>query len=300
MTFLLIGASGFLGRHVHDVLAGSGPVVTVSRTAADVQLNLSSAGPGRIGDVLRDVQPDAVVNCAGVTNGTAEELAAGNVVAVADLLAAWQRERPTARLVHLGSAAEYGAVPPGRPISEDTPANPTSGYGHSKLAGTELVRSAHGRGLAATVLRVFNPLGPGTPATLLPGRLVAQLRHAAESGERARVGPLDAYRDFVDARDVAAAVLAAATATGPVPAVLNVAGGVAVGLRDFAALAAGIAGVEPPIEEVRGDAARSAAVSWQQADLTRIAGSIGWVPLIPLITSLLDMGLTDIRPKQTV
>ena len=284
MRFLLFGGSGFLGRHVHRVLAGVGAVVAPDRATLDL-----TSGPDSIGSVIHAVAPDAVVNCTGVTDGTAAQFTAGNVVAVADLLAAWERHAPGARLVHLGSAAEYGAVQVGRPVTEDTPPNPMSGYGWSKLAGTGLVRSAYDRGLPATVLRVFNPLGPGTPAYLLPGRLVAALRQAAVTGEPATAGSLDGYRDFVDARDVATAVLAAATATSG--GILNVAGGKAVALRDFAALAAELAGVAPPTETAPLGSTRSATVSWQQADLTAIRSTVGWAPEISLEKSLVDMGL---------
>src|SRR3954462_15585667 len=49
-------------------------------------------------------------------------------------LAALDRGPRPVRLVHLGSAAEYGAVPPGVPVAESAPARPISAYGMSKLA----------------------------------------------------------------------------------------------------------------------------------------------------------------------
>ena len=67
----------------------------------------------------------------------------------------------------------------------------------------------------AVVLRVFNPVGPGAPEESLPGRVAAELRRALASGAEVRLGSLDAVRDFVDARDVADAVIAAAA--GPAP-----------------------------------------------------------------------------------
>ena len=209
---------------------------------------------------------------------------------MANLLAAWERTVPGARLVHLGSAAEYGAVAPGRAAAESDPADPVSGYGHSKLAGTTMLLAAHARGLPATVLRVFNPVGPGTPVSLLPGRLVAGLRAAAEGGPPATTGPLDGHRDLVDSRDVAAAVRSAATARGPAPPLLNVGSGRATALRDLAALAASIAGVPPPVES-SGGSGRSASVTWQRADLTRITAALGWHPRVPLEQSLRDMVL---------
>ncbi|GAA0811387.1 hypothetical protein Sya03_17260 [Spirilliplanes yamanashiensis] len=279
---MLFGGAGFLGRHVAAALTGH-DVVAPARSAVDL-----TAGPEAIAGLLRGA--DAIVNCAGVTTGPAAGLAAGNVVAVAHLLTAWERAEPGARLVHLGSAAEYGAAAPGRPVAETDEPEPVSAYGHSKLAGTALVAAAHRRGLPATVLRVFNPLGPGTPAALLPGRLVAGLRAAADGGPPATTGPLDGHRDFVDARDVAAAVRTAATARAPLPALLNVGSGRATALRDLAGLAAALA-EQPPPAELGGGSARSAAVTWQQADLARVTAALGWRPRVPLAQSLRDMGL---------
>ena len=69
--------------------------------------------------------------------------------------------RSPARLVHLGSAAEYGRGPGRAPVREDEPARPVGPYGVTKLAGTRLVELARTAGLPAVVLRVFNPVGPG-------------------------------------------------------------------------------------------------------------------------------------------
>ena len=72
---------------------------------------------------------------------------------------------------------------------------------------------------------------------------------------------------------------------------LNVGSGRATALRDLADLAAETAGVPPPVEEDTGSP-RSAAVSWQQADIAATVASLGWQPAYPLTASLEDMGLT--------
>lgn len=283
MRLLLIGASGFIGHHVRARAAGR-EVVTVSRSpgGGDVCLDLAAAGPEEVAGLLREVAPDAVVNCGGAIRGEAAELVRGNVVAVAGLLAGLSVA--PARLVHLGSAAEYGQVPVGTPVTESVTPRPVSPYGVTKLAGTELVRAAR---LDAVVLRVFNPIGPGLPASTLPGRIAAGLRGGTPE---VRVGPLTACRDFVDVRDVADAILATADAPGPLPPVLNVGGGRATPLREVAAglLAHGGPG-RRVVEDTAGGSARSADVAWQQADLGAIGRTLGWAPAIDLATSLRDL-----------
>jgi nucleoside-diphosphate-sugar epimerase len=289
MRVLLLGATGFLGRHVRVRFAGEDVTVVASgRTGVDLRLDLAAAGSARITSVLKAVAPDVVVNCAGVTDGDPSDLVAGNVVAVANLVAALDRYNRPVRLVHLGSAAEYGAAPAGVPVTEETPARPLAPYATTKLAGTALVLAARRHGRDATVLRVFSPIGPGTPIRLPPGRLVAEVLRASLTGEPATVGRLDGHSDFVDARDVASAVVAAAVAECPPPPVLNIGSGTATALRDLAALAAELAGVPAPREDGYGSQ-RSATVPWQQADITAITAALGWKPQFTLESSVRDM-----------
>lgn len=283
MRLLLIGAGGFIGRHVRARAAGR-DVITVSRSTGggDECLDLAVARPHEVAGLLREVAPDVVVNCAGVTRGEVAELVTGNVVAVANLVAGLAAA--PARLVHLGSAAEYGQVPVGTPVTESVAPRPVSPYGVTKLAGTELVRAAR---LDAVVLRVFNPIGPGLPASTLPGRIAAGLRDGVPE---VRVGPLTACRDFVDVRDLADAILAAAGAHGPLPPVLNVGSGRATPLREVAAGLVAHAGPDRRVvEDATGGSARSADVAWQQADIGAIGRTLAWVPATGLATSLRDL-----------
>jgi nucleoside-diphosphate-sugar epimerase len=277
MRVLLTGATGFIGRHVRDRAAACGlDVVAVSRsTGPDL---CHAAATARL---LRDLAPDAVVNCAGTTEGDPGAMVAGNVVAVANLVAAVAGRG--IRLVHLGSAAEYGDTLPGTSVTEGTAPRPEGSYGITKLAGTELVRAAAGDGLDAVVLRVFNPVGPGSPASSLAGRLAGEL--AAPGGE-VRVGSLRAYRDLVDVRDVAEAIVAAATAPGPLPPVLNVGSGRAIRLRDLVDSMIQISGSRRRVVEAP---AGSGGIAWSQAELTVTGGALGWVPATGLATSLRDL-----------
>ncbi|GAA2078651.1 NAD-dependent epimerase/dehydratase family protein [Actinomadura alba] len=283
MRLLLIGASGFIGRHIRARATGF-QVVTISRSqgAGDVCLDLAAAGPAEVAKLIDEEAPDAVVNCSGVTGGDPAEMVSGNVVAVANLVAALAAV--PVRLVHVGSAAEYGQVAPGNPITESTEPRPVGPYGVTKLAGTEIVRAAVSD---AVVLRVFNPIGPGMPGSTLPGRVAARLRGR---DAEVRVGSLAAHRDFVDVRDVADAVLAAAGCAGPLPPVLNVGSGRATPLREVVTALSEIAGPGSRIvEDTAGGSARSAGVPWQQADISAIGRALGWAPTTDLTASLRDL-----------
>lgn len=288
MRILVLGATGFLGRHATGqlrALPGARVLCAGRSPAADLPLDLATADAGRLAAVLRTAAPDAVVNCAGAVGGSAVELTAANALGPAVLCAALREAVPRARLVHLGSAAEYGPADGQRPAAESGPARPLGLYGASKLAGTLAVT---GSGLDAVVLRVFNPVGPGQPLASLPGRLAAELRRAAPDG-RIRTGDLSAHRDFVDARDVARAVARAVTASGPLPPVLNVGSGTAHRVRDVAEGLARAAGFRGTLDEDGDGSPRSAAVPWQRADVTAAARALDWTPRYPLAESLADV-----------
>ncbi|MCC9309690.1 NAD-dependent epimerase/dehydratase family protein [Kitasatospora sp. RB6PN24] len=322
MRVLLLGAGGFIGRRVADRLfldADLQVTVLGRRDAADIRFDLASGSPGALARFLDAVAPQVVVNCAGASQGAPRTLVRANSLAVATVCEAIRRSREPARLVHLGSAAEYGPVPVGSITSESAEPRPVGPYGVSKLAGTELVLSS---GLDALVLRVFDVVGPGAPAASLFARLAEGLRRALELGEpRVRVPDLSAFRDFVDVRDVAEAVRAAvdSAATG----VVNIGSGRAVRVREAADLLVRASGFDgllseetraaplpaQPCGSVRAASESSSAhpaaahpaaaehraapepVLWRQADVRTARERLGWRAQTPLEESLGDVWL---------
>ncbi|PYC80511.1 NarL family transcriptional regulator [Streptomyces tateyamensis] len=287
MRILLLGGDGFLGRHVAVALRAL-PAVQL-RTAGrrpdhHLRLDLATCQVKELAVDLAAQAPDVVVNCAGAVSGSALHQTEVNARGPAVLAEALQLARPGARLVHLGSAGEYGPAEPGSSLTERSQPSPLGIYGVTKLAGTLAVAES---ALDAVSLRVFNPLGPGSPAASLPGRLAAEL--AAGPTGVITLGDLSAHRDFVDARDVAAAVAAAVTATGPLPRILNIAGGLARPVRAVAEGLIAAAGWTGELAETGAGSERSAAVSWQQADISAARATLGWQPTFQLADSLRDL-----------
>lgn len=299
MRLMVIGASGFLGTHVRcRALAAGMEVITAGRSGpagsrGHRPVDLAGDAPSRIASVIADVAPDAVVNCAGATTGTPDVLVAANVTGAFALAQAMLTAKAAGmarvRLIHLGSAAEYGRTEPGVLVTERTVPRPAAMYGVTKLAGTRLVELATAGGLDAVVLRVFNPVGPGAPVTSLPGRLAAGLRRALRDGTEIRLGPLDTVRDFVDPRDVADAVLAAATAPALPRSVLNIGSGRGVPVRAMVKELCDISGCAALVHEDAQDIARPVDIPWQQADITCAVEDLGWRPRRDLATSLIDL-----------
>jgi nucleoside-diphosphate-sugar epimerase len=295
LRVLLFGASGFLGGAVGTALEADervGEVLRVtSRPGTDrpgwLVHDLSASSATGLASLLQDLAPDVVVNCVGALTGTEEALVAANVLVTARILDAAALASPRTRFVTIGSAAEYGVVPAGVPVSEDAPTRPVGTYGITKLASTQLVRLAGESGrVDGVVLRVFNPIGPGVPVESLLGRAAVGIRSAQDDAGEVRLGPLGASRDFVDVRDVGRAVAAAALAPVLRERVLNIGSGVATRARDAVAGLAAIAGYDGAIHEADPPPARSAAVDWIAADISRARGALGWTPRYDLQSSL--------------
>jgi NDP-hexose 4-ketoreductase len=277
---LLFGATGFLGSQVTTVLEPDVALTIVRRRQHD----LVKDSPAQLTALLAEARPDVVINCTGLLSGSTAELVAANVLTTGHLIDAVKAAAPEARLIVLGSAGEYGVVPTGQPVAEDSPAFPVAAYGITKLASTALIQAS---GLDALSLRVFNPIGPGSGADTVLGRAAASMKAAISQGSNEiLLGPLGSYRDFVDVRDVARAIAAAALAPHIGETVLNVGSGTAVLIRDAVKLLAKVAGFTGEIRESDAPQHRSGAVNWIAADITRISKALGWRPEHTLESSI--------------
>lgn len=278
MRILVLGFTGYLGTHVVEGLRALPGVLVLGAgraPTAEYVIDLATDRRDALAKTLASAAPDTVINCAGATGGDPVTLAEVNARGPAALCAALREAAPGARLVHLGSAAEYGPGVPDVQVTESAATRPLAPYGATKLAGTVAVTTS---GLDAVVLRVGNPVGPGAPPTGLPGRIAALLRTAGPDPDAVLpLGDLSAYRDFVDVRDVARAVALAATAPGPLPPVLNIGGGRAVPVREVVRGLADKAGFRGRIAE--NAAGAGAAVRWGSATGTAsgtgVAGAAG-------------------------
>jgi nucleoside-diphosphate-sugar epimerase len=324
---VVFGANGFIGRHVADAMralpgmdvvgAGLGaPLPSLEQHWLDLDL---LADNGRLETELRALGPNYVVNCTGATGGTTADLLRINVLTTTCLLEAIARAGIRARFVHIGSAAEYGPGAIGQPVAETACPRPVSPYGIAKLAATQLVAAwavgaSGASGVAATasaaatagpaagqdavVLRVFNALGPAMPPGTLPSTALRRLTDAvASSAPRIEMGPLGAVRDFVDVRDIAAAVVAACRAPQLGAHIINVGSGTGHSARKLVQALAERVGFVGEIGEAAAGSPRSSDVPWQVADITLAERVLGWRPVHDLRSTVELMTAEDTRPK---
>ncbi|GAA3726146.1 NAD(P)-dependent oxidoreductase [Streptomyces tremellae] len=309
MSVIVLGASGFVGRAVCEAFAARGgrvlgisrspvpePLPAPSGTVRYRRLSLTRSPVHEVAALLYAHAADVVVNAAGAVWGvSAEQLEEGNVTLTRRLLSALagldSPQRP--RLIHLGSAQEYGPGTPGLAVREDTPPRPVSAYGRAKLLATEAVLAAVREGrVDATVLRVANVCGPRSPRNSLLGLIAAHLAEAARNPGTPpaplRLAPLRARLDFVDVRDVASAVARAADAP-PHERLLNIGRGEAVSVSTLVAGLIGLSGLDMPVVERSPAHTDRNGIEWQQLDTERARTLLGWKPAHSLEESLKDL-----------
>lgn len=292
---LVLGASGFLGRVVVAEARRRevSPLTGVAHSSEVVgpvdawhRLDLTKVGVRSVTELLAAVMPAAVINCMGRTHGNRFSLVSSNIITVGVLLDALAQSNSKPRLVHVGSAAEYAAVPARTSTREDDFHQPNTAYGSTKRAASHLIQLAVADGeVDAVVARVFNPLGPAMPESSMPGRAVRLLARAADEGfDSVNMGPLDAFRDFIDTRDIAAALLG--LAEGRLEhRTYNVATGVAVPVREVVRQIAAAVGFDGTVAESAPSSPRSGNMAWQRADISRLTAR-GWRPIHSMGSSI--------------
>ncbi|HEU5472961.1 MAG TPA: NAD(P)-dependent oxidoreductase [Actinophytocola sp.] len=295
---MVLGGTGFLGSHIREAFQAAGcGVVSVSRNGSagpgrHVRLDLARAGIADLGSLLADEAPDVVVNAAGLaTPATDRQLRAINAEFVARLVAA---TRDT-RLIQIGSSHEYGPDVPGSTTAESHPPAPLSMYGRTKLDGARA--ALRGR---AVVLRVSNVAGPRARADTLPAVVARRLAGIAAAGcgdrpAELRLAPLRTWRDYVDVRDVAQAVLAAVAAPAVTGQVINIASGTAVHVRTVVQRLIALGGLPVRLVEDSNGSLPREPMQWQRLDVSRARELLGWRAEHGLDESLTDL-LSSVWP----
>jgi nucleoside-diphosphate-sugar epimerase len=303
---LITGISGFAGSHLAERFVAAGaevhglahedpPFANLSAVIADIRMHRGDVTSlDDLRAAVRAARPDVVVHLAGqaVPSRAAQDpvgAARVNVLGTAAVLAAVE-ERESTALVLASSAEVYGS-PATSPVTEEAPSKPANAYAATKLAAEALARELGDRGKRPVViLRPTNQIGPRQDPALAASAFAKQIAEA-EAGRGAPVvrhGSLDARRDFIDVRDMAAAYAAAAELRDPGTTVFNVGTGRAVGIDEILKTLLSLARV-PIRAEIDPERVRSGIASTLALDATRFRARTGWTPRIDLATSLRDL-----------
>lgn len=285
MRIFVTGARGFVGQRLLPRLseAGHAPI------GADREVDITEAEPLR--RALRRARPDAIVHLAAMSS-IAESWRAPercyriNFLGTRNLLAAAEAEAPSARVLLIGSADQYGATAPAdKAFDETTPMRPRSPYARSKAAGELLGTFAAERGLDVVRVRAFTHTGPGQADHFVVSSFARQAAAIREGRQEPimHVGNLESVRDFLHVDDVLRAYIALLDPAVPAD-VYNVAGERATRVLDVLEHLKRRAGIDPVVET---DPDRWRPADWLVGDATRLRAATGWSPSISL-ESLID------------
>ena len=233
---VIVGAGGFIGRHLSAFLAESHEVFTcsLSEQAIAGSRAIDPHAPDFAG-LLSELRPDVCINCSGAANVSASFQAPlrdfdFNVTRVVQILDAIRENGSQTRFVHLSSAAIYGN-PLTQPVAENSVAAPLSPYGHHKrLAELACAEYTQLFGVPTLSLRIFSAYGPGLRKQIFWD--IFQKWKASRHVELFGTGAES--RDFIFISDLCRAIQCVLDAECFDGRAINVASGRSVTIRDAA------------------------------------------------------------------
>jgi len=271
---VVIGAQGFLGRHVAAALCAAGaPVIAVGRSST-----------GHLDAALR--RAAVIFYLAGTVTPQTAESAPDQVradhLAFTELLAACGRHGtlPVLVLASSGGTVYDSAVP--APYTEAAPVRPTTAYGCAKFA-LEQEALAATNAVCPLVVRLSNVYGPGQRPRDGLG-VIAHWLDAARSGSQPVLyGDADVARDYVFVGDVASALVGVwirrQELAGACPLILNVGSGVPTSLSRVFHVVCAAVGRDLSL-------AAAPARGFDRQDvwlaITKAADQLGWRPAVSL------------------
>lgn len=254
---LVTGAGGFIGSLLCRRLLQEGAEVTALVRPGRAYPRLegldglstlcTDLAQGRsVEEGLEAVRPRLVFHLAASVDrsrnpGGIPVLLRDNVAGTLHLLRA-AAEAGVRRLIHTGSAEEYGRGPV--PFAEDQAACPTTPYGASKATATLWCQAAHAAfGLETVTARLFMVYGPHQP----PDFFLPQLLEAARRRRALEMTAGEQRRDFTWVEDVVEALLRLGTAPGLGGRIFNVCTGKGTSLREVVRVLEEVLGREVPV-----------------------------------------------------
>lgn len=301
---LITGAGGFVGNHVMATLSAIDGIEIVptyrqrghSHVAGRIEL-LDVTDRVGVSDAVARIRPTHVIHLAGMASlpaaagdpDKAWNIHLGGTLNVARAIMGCV---PECLLIHVGSGQVYGAsANSGLPLDETTLLTPTDTYTVSKAAADLALGAMTKSGLRCIRFRPFNHIGPGQSEDFAIASFAMQIARIELGQESAviKVGNLEAWRDFLDVRDVAAAYALAVTRGENIPSgtIINLASGVAQRVRDLLDIL--IANAHTPIVvEIEKARLRPADIPVFVGSARRACEMLGWQPRYSLEQTLRD------------
>jgi UDP-glucose 4-epimerase len=291
---LVLGGAGFIGAWTVRALLAQGAAVAV--TARDERRAMSVLGatgrkvrviitdlsrPGAASQSIDLSRPAIVFNLAGYGVDRSERspdmMASLNTHLVAELCERVAAEPAGGwaglKLVHVGSAAEYGRLDGS--VREAAEGDPTTDYGRTKLQGTRFVEACCATsGLPAVVARLFTVYGPGEHS----GRLLPALMRTAQTGSVLGLTSGRQRRNFTYVEDVAEGLLRLGRCHSVASQIINLATDRSLSVREFAETAAAVLGFDAALLDFGALPDRDDEMWHGDVDVTRLRDLTAWLP----------------------
>ena len=240
-TVLMTGAHGGLGRAWMRALSADGHTVYACTRAGEAQTYACDLQtPGAFTALLYQLTPQMVLHLAADFGADLAQAMRVNFESARELLQWAKTAHHRPRIVLIGTAAEYGAVPADAGALKETQVlAPVSAYGVSKACQSQLLSLFASQGVDVVGARLFN-LRASDPNTTLStrmfvGRISEQIRQIqAGAREFIEVGSLDAQRDFIFI-DEAIVQLNAIVERGQAGEIYHVASGTPISMHELLA-----------------------------------------------------------------
>lgn len=301
MRVLVTGSCGFVGQFLCDRLAKEGHEVfgfgVHGCHASHTDYRFADIRKAEEVDrLIADIKPDEVYHLAALSHvpGSWEAPAKTfeiNVMGSINLISALGKHSPSAKVLVVGTAAEYGNVrPEDCPIPETHPLKPNNPYAVSKITQSQLALQLGAKyGLEVVCTRSFNHTGPGQQETFVCPAFAKQFAEAEldPSKKELVVGNIDPVRDFSDVRDVVNAyvMLLREGVTGET---YNVCSGVGYSVRDVINILQEYSSAKLEIKESQ-DRLRTVE-SWHVVgDNSKLREATGWQMQFELRQTLEDL-----------
>ncbi len=292
MKILVIGGTGFIGRHLCPFLGKDNHVLVMARNPrGDDDSNRTGSNISYVkGDITDRDQVfaamkgmDYVVHLASTvipSTSNADPIfdVQTNLVGALNILDA-AVEHKIKKLVFLSSGGTVYGEGTGKPFKEDDPTNPICSYGIVKLAIEKYIQMYHQLyGLPHAILRVSNPYGPGQLGEKPLGVVSIFLDRIKRNQPIEIWGDGSTSRDFIHIDDLMSAI-DSVIASPSNQLLINIGSGKLVSIQDLISLISEILGSQPNVSY---QPSRGFDVESVHLNIGKARSEIDWAPKVGL------------------
>ena len=308
MNVLITGATGFVGGWLTQCLAAKPGyrVLGISRSnqwpnrlehlVQDVPLELGDCTNATLmANIISNFKPTIVVHLAGFTSPglsfrNPSEAWHDNLEGTRGIMVGIEQSGLRPKVLHVSTGLVYATPKNIQSLDENAPLEPASPYAASKLAGEYLAQEVANRiNIPLIIARPFNHIGPGQGSQFAIGSFAKQVATIARSGKSGVIetGNLQPRRDLTDVRDIVNSYCALMPDTIK-PGIYNIGTGTSYSMANILDRLIALSGVEVEIR-TRDEHLRPGDPLDFRANCEKIRQETGWMPAIPLDTTLRDI-----------